>query len=157
MSFLLPRLKNKPPPFKLFVPKTMSKLTLPLLTICHIAATDNGAHVPFIDCLQKVTSLELPVKTGYWLEKILKAATLVFEGYNAQRIQLIQRLGVKQDDGNFTVPDDKLEEFNKELTSLDHAVELPIDEGFKLDFPKTYTPAEWRPVTSVLDIFNPPE
>lgn len=133
----------------------MPKLNIPLLTIC--AMTGDG-HLPFIECLANVLKLDLPAKTGYWLEKVRKVAVAEFQDFNTKRIELFKKFG-KEEGGLLTIaansPD--LEEFQKEISSLNHPVELPLDEGFKLTLPKSYVPEDWRPLTDALDIFQPPE
>jgi hypothetical protein len=131
-------------------------ITIPLLTLC---STTPDGRKPFLESFQRVLiTPNVPAKTAYWLGKIAK----IFAAENAEfekvRVASIETYGAPSGDepGQFSIPADKIKAFNAEIQSLDHPIELPMPAELKLDLPPSFTPADWLPLMSALDIFNEP-
>lgn len=91
--------------------------------------------------LSKLANQDLPLKTGYWLGRIAKAAESEMKNLEDLRIKLVKRIGNEDAEGNYTIPADAMDAFTAEMTELlDVSVELPGDrinldslgEGVKL-------------------------
>lgn len=101
-------------------PKTENKTKLTLKTL--------------IEDSQKLDSLckiSFPMKTAYWLQRILSRVKSEIADFNVVRENLIKELGQKDENGEFRVKDENLEDFYAKLKEL-QAVE--VDLGFdKID------------------------
>lgn len=127
-----------------------------LLQICALGI--NGEPL-FLSPLRRALKAQgVPAKTAYWLSKISTICEKEFETFNAVRSAKIQELGEAVPDapGQFHLQPEKTAELLKELTSLDHEVDLGIPEGLKLKLPAACTPEDWQPLIA-LDLFEPPE
>ena len=90
--------------------------------------------------LNRVVALELEPKTSYRVSKILRKVIAELKTVEDERQKLIKKYAVADDKGIKKVPDDKMEEFNKDWASLLEMevkmdIELiPLDmlEGVKL-------------------------
>lgn len=83
--------------------------------------------------LGKLANQDLPLKTGYWLGRIAKAAEAEMKNLEDSRIKLVKRIGVEDAEGNYTIPADAMEAFTAEMTELlDVSIELP-GERIKLE------------------------
>ena len=90
--------------------------------------------------LNRVVALELEPKTSYRVSKILRKVIAELKTLEDERQKLIKKYAVADDKGIKKVPDDKMEEFNKDWASLLEMevkmdIELiPLDmlEGVKL-------------------------
>jgi hypothetical protein len=95
-------------------------------------ATLNELQRGFIS-LSKLANQDLPLKTGYWLGRIAKAAEAEMKTLEDARIKLVKRLGNEDAEGNYTIPADSMEAFSKEINELlEESIELP-GERIKLD------------------------
>ena len=83
--------------------------------------------------LGKLANQDLPLKTGYWLGRIAKAAEGEMKTLEDSRIKLVKRLGEEDAEGNYTIPADAMEAFNAEMTELlEVSIDLP-GERIKLE------------------------
>ena len=121
-----------------------------------VCATTADGRAPFMDSLRAVRRQSLPAKTFYWLNKISAVLEKEFADYEAARVALVVRIGVKGAGGAYTVPAEKNAEFQKEMASLDLEVELPLDAGVKLELPANGVAEDWFPLMAALDIFAEP-
>jgi hypothetical protein len=76
--------------------------------------------------INKLASADMPVKSAYWVHKLLKRLMAELEEINTQRESLVKKLGVEQADRTFAVQQDKLGEFLTEFNAL-------LDTEIKLD------------------------
>ncbi|MEI6871835.1 MAG: hypothetical protein WCL08_06080 [Verrucomicrobiota bacterium] len=130
---------------------------LNLLTICQQSA---DGKTPFIDAFNRVLSTpSTPAKTGYWLGKIRTKCLSEIKEFEEVKNKLVIAHGVPVEgqEGQYTVPAEKLEEFYKELASLDHEVDFGLPAELKLPLPANFTPVDWVPLMSSLDIFEEPK
>lgn len=130
---------------------------LNLLTICQQTAEGT---TPFIDAFNRALSTpSTPAKTGYWLGKILKKCADEVKEFSEAKNKLVIAHGapVEGQEGQYAVPAEKLEDFYKELSSLDHEVDFGLPAELKLPLPANFTPADWMPLMASLDIFEEPQ
>lgn len=130
---------------------------LNLLTICQQTAEGT---TPFIDAFNRALATpSTPAKTGYWLGKILKKCVDEVREFGEAKNKLVLAYGepVEGQDGKYNVPAEKLEGFYKEIASLDHEVDFGLPADLKLPLPANFTPADWMPLMSTLDIFEEPK
>lgn len=130
----------------------MPKVKVKLENVC---ATDAAGHAPFIESLRAVRKLALPAKTFYWLNKISQVIEAEFADYEAARIALVMKLGVKTETG-YQVPPEKQEEFAREMATLNGELELPIEDTAKLALPTTGVADDWFLLMREMDIFAEP-
>ena len=79
--------------------------------------------------LGKLANQDLPLKTGYWLGRIAKAAEAEMKTLEDSRIKLVKRLGEDDGEGNDTIPADAMEAFTAEMTELlEVSIDLPGDK-----------------------------
>lgn len=84
--------------------------------------------------LQRLLDKEIPVRVAWNLTKLVKVFDKELSELEEQRVDTIKRIGVVDDSGNMSVPDDKMEEFvqtfNESLNS-DFVIEdfepIPVD------------------------------
>jgi hypothetical protein len=120
-----------------------------------ICVTTPDGRAPFIEALRAVRRLSLPAKTFYWLNKISTLLESEFKDYETARVHLIMKLGVKSGDGYQVGPENKAA-FDKEMAELNLEVELPIDEGVKLELPTVGVAEDWFLLMGFMDIFAEP-
>ena len=132
----------------------MAKVKVKLQKVC---ATLPDGRAPFMDSLRAVRKQSLPAKTFYWLNKLSTVLEKEFADYEAARINLVMRLGTKIEGGGYTVPPEKNDEFQKEMASLNHEVELPLDDTVKLALPACGVAEDWFLLMAELDIFAEPD
>lgn len=69
--------------------------------------------------LKELENKELPSKLSYWLGRLEDKITPILDRYSKEHNRLImEKYGVKDEFGVFSVPSDKLEEFVKEITEI---------------------------------------
>lgn len=79
--------------------------------------------------LGKLANQDLPLKTGYWLGRIAKAAEGEMKTLEDSRIKLVKRLGVEDAEGNYSIKPDSMEDFSREMGELlEVSIELPGDK-----------------------------
>jgi hypothetical protein len=128
--------------------------------IQQVSVVGNDGKFPFVEALARVRTLQLPVKTFYWLNKISLALNAEVQAYEEARQMLVKRLGVKVATAGaerFEVPKEKIEAFVAEIKTLDKDIELPIDEGNKLELPATGIADDWILLMHAMDIFAEPK
>ena len=130
----------------------MAKVKIKIATI---GSTDAQGRPVFMEALDKVLAGPLPARTFYWLNKIRTVALREYQEYEAVRVRIVTEMGVKTDTG-YQVPPHKLQDFVAALQAVDHAVELPIDEGVMLELPGQVEGQVWAPLVVALDIFAEP-
>ena len=74
-----------------------------------------------------IDNIALPIAACFSIEKNKSVLTAIAEDIERSRFQIIQRYGTLQDDGNFLVASDKIEEANEELSAL-----LSIEQEIKI-------------------------
>lgn len=67
---------------------------------------------------QKVSNMQLPVKTAYRLSKLLKKIHAEYKAIEEKRMALFKKWGVENADKTYTVPKEKADEFHKEMDEL---------------------------------------
>ena len=83
--------------------------------------------------LGKVASLDLPVKTAYWLKRVAKAAEGEMRQLDEVRVQLVKKYGAEDESGNIAVKPENVEAFAAEFNDLlAETIDLPGD-GIALD------------------------
>ena len=83
--------------------------------------------------LGKVASLDLPVKTAYWLKRVAKAAEGEMKQLDEVRVQLVKKYGAEDESGNIAVTPENVEAFAAEFNELlAETIDLPGD-GIALD------------------------
>lgn len=82
------------------------------------------------NALVALTALKnLPIKTSYWVANKSKKLLKEIEAVEERRKELVEKLGVKDDKGNTSVPQEKMDEFLKELNVLlDTEIDVPIKQ-----------------------------
>jgi hypothetical protein len=79
--------------------------------------------------LGKLANQDLPLKVGYWLGRIAKAAEGEMKNLEDSRIKLVKRLGEEDGEGNWSIKPDSMEDFNREMGELlEVSIELPGDK-----------------------------
>ena len=68
--------------------------------------------------IQKLVVKELPAKLSYRLAKLVRLLEPEYVSYEETRRKLVEKYGDKTEDGNITVPQDKLEVFMNELNGV---------------------------------------
>lgn len=72
--------------------------------------------------LSELVGKDLPNKTAMLLRRIIKRVEPEIKSFDEQRVKLAQELGTPTDDGqSFSIPDDKLGEFNSQLQAMGEA------------------------------------
>lgn len=94
--------------------------------------------------LRKLLNHDLPISVSYNLRKLVKAAESELSHFEAERVKLVTKFGVKnQDDDGMTVAPEHLEEFHAEMTKLfDMEIEvttygIDLDKLFDSDLKMT--------------------
>jgi len=62
--------------------------------------------------LNKLGNLDLPIKTGYWVQKLIKQVNKEIKDLDEQRRELVQKYTPEGED---TVPEDKVQDFQQEF------------------------------------------
>ena len=130
--------------------------TLRLLTLC---ALDQNGSKPFMAAFQRVLATkDTPARTGYWLGKIHKVCAAEAEAFDEVRTKRVRELGqpIEGQPNQMHVPADKLADLIAEISAMDRDIDLGIPEGLKLALPPVFTPEDWMPLMSSLDIFEEP-
>ncbi len=70
------------------------------------------------EALQKLIEKELPVKTAFKLNKVVKLISPELENFEEQRVKLIKKYGTSDQDNNITVSPNNLDEFGAQLNDL---------------------------------------
>lgn len=74
--------------------------------------------------LAELMEQQLPLKISYQLAKVLRKASDEMKEFYRLREELFKKLGIEEEDGKFTIPDDKKEDFTKEIMEL---AEIEVD------------------------------
>lgn len=77
---------------------------------------------------QKISNMQLPVKTAYRLSKLLKKIHAEYKAIEERRMSLFKKFGTENPDKSYTVPKEKSDEFHKEMDTL---LEGPSDIQFQ--------------------------
>lgn len=70
------------------------------------------------EALERLVAEKLPVRTSYNLGKFVKAANQELETFNSFRTKLLDKYGIKQDDGTYKIESQDIETFNAAITDL---------------------------------------
>lgn len=92
--------------------------------------------------LEKIASVDLPLKLLYSLKKLMEKLEREMQFFNEERDKLILKYGEQEEDGMFRIPGDKVEDFQREANELaDIDVEwdvalivLPLLDGLALSY-----------------------
>ena len=91
--------------------------------------------------LQKFTTVELPCRILYKINKLMDRLESELKFYNKQRTQIFEKYNIQVEDGNLRLNEDDVEAFEKELNELlDLEVEdikpidLPADDNIRLSY-----------------------
>lgn len=68
--------------------------------------------------LQKLLTIDLEFKLAYRLRKIAKKIIGEMQDLEEIRIELVKKYSVKDDKGNYNVPPERMEEFNKKYALM---------------------------------------
>ena len=113
----------------------------------------NGELVQCVPILQRLTGKELKAKTAWQVAKLVKAADKEVTDYEEARMKLINKYGVKNEDGTvkvdedtkqYVIEDEFKQTFNNEHKELaDGIIELPFNKFNVEDFDNVgFMPAE---------------
>lgn len=100
-----------------------------------------------------VDNIALPIAACFSIEKNKSVLTAIAEDIERSRFQIIQRYGTPQDDGNFLVASDKIEEANEELSALLHIEQEIKIYTFKIEELKNVelTPSQMKAIMFMID------
>lgn len=92
--------------------------------------------------LQKLASVELPLKLLYSVSRLLDKIEPEMTFYNSERDKLIIKYGEREDDGAFKIKQENMAEFEREMNDLfmiDVALDvqpivLPMLDGVKMSY-----------------------
>ena len=68
--------------------------------------------------LEKIASVDLPLKLLYSLTKLMEKLEREMRFFNEERDKLIMKYGEQEDDGTFRIPGDKVADFQREANEL---------------------------------------
>jgi len=68
--------------------------------------------------LTKLMGTDLPIVLSFRLGKLVNVVDPILKVYSMARNKLIREIGTKDDKGLYSVPPDRMEEFNEELENL---------------------------------------
>lgn len=77
-----------------------------------------GDLVKSKEVLLKLTEKDLPIETSFKLSLIAEKVTPELNAFEQQRIKLVKKHGVKDDKGNYTVLDENIDSFGKDIILL---------------------------------------
>lgn len=95
-----------------------------------------------IPTLKKLMEQDLPVKQSYAVAKLARRVDEEVTLYNSERKKLIEKYGLPEEEGKYTIPQEKIDDCNAELSEL---LSIEIDITEKIDILSTeacLTPAE---------------
>ena len=100
-----------------------------------------------------IDNIALPIAACFSIEKNKSVLTAIAEDIERSRFQIIQRYGTSQDDGNFLVASDKIEEANEELSALLHIEQEIKIYTFKIEELKNVelTPSQMKAIMFMID------
>ena len=92
--------------------------------------------------LEKIASVDLPLKLLYSLTKLMEKLEREMRFFNEERDRLIIKYGEQEEDGTFRIPGESVEDFQREANELaDIDVEwdvtpiaMPLLDGLKLSY-----------------------
>lgn len=92
--------------------------------------------------LEKIASVDLPLKLLYSLTKLMEKLEREMRFFNDERDKLIIKYGEQEEDGTFRIPGDKVAEFQlhaSELADIDvewdiAPIVLPLIDDLKLSY-----------------------
>ena len=93
-----------------------------------------------IGALGKLSATELPLKTAYNVKKSIDLLQKEVDFFNQERKKLMERYGVENEDGSFTLREDTLPDAQRsmdELLAMEVApdisvVSIPLDDSIRL-------------------------
>ena len=75
----------------------------------------------------KLLRSDMEFKLAYRLKKLTKKVMEEYRNFDEIRIEAVKKYGVKQEDGNISIPAEKMEEFNIEMGKvLSEEIELDV-------------------------------
>ena len=97
--------------------------------------------------LEKIASVDLPLKLLYSLKKFMEKLEREMKFFNEERDKLILKYGEQEDDGMFRIPNERVEDFQREANELaDIDIEwdvqpiiLPLMDGLELSYKELKT------------------
>lgn len=95
-----------------------------------------------IPTLKKLMEQDLPVKQSYAIAKLARRVDEECNLYNSERKRLIEKYGLPEEDGKYTIPQEKIDDCNAELSEL---LNIDVEITEKIDILSTeasLTPAE---------------
>ena len=92
--------------------------------------------------LQKLASVELPLKLLYSVSRLLDKIEPEMTFYNSERDKLIIKYGEREDDGAFKIKQENMAEFEREMNDLFmidvtldvQPIVLPMLDGVKMSY-----------------------
>ena len=91
----------------------------------------------YFDVLNKVLNSEqLSIGEAYKVSVVAKALTEKMNAYMEIKKKLLDKYSTPDQEGNYNIPDDKKEDFNKEYVELQN-VEFELDGVGKIPFPES--------------------
>lgn len=112
----------------------------------------NGVKIEDKIILKGLLNEKLQIKTKYWLGKLVKKLAENKESVEKLRIELVEKFGVKAEDGSFSIPykiedviNPKILEFQKEYNELlQENFEFEHTEFFLQDFANLETESNYN-------------
>jgi hypothetical protein len=97
--------------------------------------------------LEKIASVDLPLKLLYSLKKLMEKLEREMRFFNEERDKLIMKYGEQEDDGAYRIPAENVADFQREANELgDIDVEwdvppivLPLMDGLELSYKELKT------------------
>ena len=85
--------------------------------------------------LGKIMTPALPVRLAFKLARLAKEINSIYDDIEQQRIGLVHKYGVQDENGNWSVPRDKQDEFGNEFGAFleEESVDLKNVESLSLD------------------------
>ena len=130
--------------------------TLRLLALC---ATEPDGSKPFMTAFARaLATKDTPARTGYWLVKLHKVCAVEVAAFDEVRTRRVREIGqpVEGNPDQIQIPAEKIADFIAEIASMDRDLDLGIPAELKLALPPVFTPEDWMPLMSALDIFEEP-
>jgi hypothetical protein len=89
--------------------------------------TDLKAILNAKPALDKLLNSSLPISAAFKLKKLVRAINEELSHFENERISLVKKFGVEDDQGNINVDPAKLNDFSKELDEL---LSVPVELSF---------------------------
>jgi len=104
--------------------------------------------------LESLSSIKLPIKTSYHISKLIRLLNHEINEFEDYRVKLVKKIGVDDGNGMITIPEDKKDEFGKQMDELlENTVDInlnPISLSLLADHTEM-TPSELSTMLPFID------